>query len=990
MAFSRHFLGLERPALHTAAEYLGNRFLRSAAAGARKTLDLTDVILVTPGARAGRRLNELLCLWAKDRDCLYLPPEITTEGRVPELLYSPRFPFASEWVQQLTWAKAIRTMDAKTRADVFPRIPPEASKGGGNGWTQSEWLALGRIIMATYRELAGEALLFSDVAKKAKALSGMPRQEKLRWESLAAIQTRYRELIRERELWDRQTARQVAIDKHECRSDRKIVLVATADLTKTSRLMLNQAVDFAEATDSAITADLVTALVHAPESWSERFDTDGCVLAAAWKAAEINIAHDQIEFAGDFVDQARCVVRRLAKADGAWPSDRITLGCADERVIAPVQRALDSYGVRGRWGVGRGIQESGMFRMLDSFREFVARDSIESVASLLRHPDIENWLGEKGLGGGYLEQLDKYLMEYAPAKLPGKNGKWLGERQPKMLMAAWGSLADLRRLFRKDRTETKSLRAWTEQISVVISEVYGHRTWDTNKPEDRMLAASAKEFRDLFTEQLALPDDISEEMTGDEALELALEFVENGSIAEPADPDAIEILGWLELPLDDAELLVITGMNEGIVPGSTRGDLFLPNSFRQHLNIEDNDHRFAREAHALATIVESDRICHVVVGKFNEKGDPLIPSRLLFTGSKEKISARWRWLLGMTEQVGVQALACDRAKRANEPASNAEPESNTESESHDKSQNDSKIDSPQFGFEYLRPVKLVNRPLAPMSITSFAQYLSCPYRYWLKRILKLNDLSEKVTELRPMTLGNLVHEVVEAFGQGDSKDSTDSDEIMAALMRELDMQLTGDFASPRLPAVEIQIQQMKRRLEIFAAAQAAWAADGWRILATEAKCNDVVLETVSNAVRLSGTIDRIDYRELEDGGREYAILDYKTGQNAKQPKNVYNEKRDEWKDLQLPLYRFIGNQRGWENARVGYITLPGKAADAKFDIAPWKEAEFESAIKEAKRIVDAVADQRFWPPEPPQYDNDDFNRLMMLGVPERPDYGAAL
>ena len=98
-----------------------------------------------------------------------------------------------------------------------------------------------------------------------------------------------------------------------------------------------------------------------------------------------------------------------------------------------------------------------MFRMLDSFREFVARDSVESVASLLRHPDIESWLGEKDLGGGFLEQLDKYLMEYAPAKLPGKDGKWLGERQPKMLMAAWANLADLRRLFRKDRTETKSV-----------------------------------------------------------------------------------------------------------------------------------------------------------------------------------------------------------------------------------------------------------------------------------------------------------------------------------------------------------------------------------------------------------------------------------------------------------------------------------------------------------------------------------------------------
>ena len=90
--------------------------------------------------------------------------------------------------------------------------------------------------------------------------------------------------------------------------------------------------------------------------------------------------------------------------------------------------------------------------------------------------------------------------------------------------------------------------------------------------------------------------------------------------------------------------------------------------------------------------------------------------------------------------------------------------------------------------------------------------------------------------------------------------------------------------------------------------------------------------------------------------------------------------------MQLPLYRFIGNQRGWPNAKVGYINLPGKAADTKFVIAPWDEAVFESAIGEAKRIVDAVADQRFWPPQTPQYD-DDFSQLLMSGVPEKPDYG---
>ena len=233
-----------------------------------------------------------------------------------------------------------------------------------------------------------------------------------------------------------------------------------------------------------------------------------------------------------------------------------------------------------------------------------------------------------------------------------------------------------------------------------------------------------------------------------------------------------------------------------------------------------------------------------------------------------------------------------------------------------------------------------------------------------------------------MMFGNVVHAVLEAFGQGESRDSEDSDEILGALMLELDNVLTGDFANPRMPAVKIQVQQLQRRLEVFATKQAAWAADGWRILATEAESNKIVLDTGANAVWLRGKIDRVD-RHQSTG--EYAILDYKSGQNAKQLKDV-RKKDGTWLDLQLPLYRFIGNQRGWEDAKVGYINLPGKAADTQFVIADWNESIFQSAIDEAKRIVDAIAEQRFWPPGKPKYD-DDFSRLLMRGIPEKPDFG---
>ena len=41
--------------------------------------------------------------------------------------------------------------------------------------------------------------------------------------------------------------------------------------------------------------------------------------------------------------------------------------------------------------------------------------------------------------------------------------------------------------------------------------------------------------------------------------------------------NAIELLGWLELPLHDAPALLVTSFNEGFVPKSVQGDKFLPN-----------------------------------------------------------------------------------------------------------------------------------------------------------------------------------------------------------------------------------------------------------------------------------------------------------------------------------------------------------------------------------------------------------------------------
>ncbi len=95
MPVTRTFLDWSRPALPQAAEWLvrHNRMMNH--------VDLGETIVVVPGKRAGRRLLEILLAETDRHGWRFSSPLITTVGRLPELLYEPKRPFATELVQQL-------------------------------------------------------------------------------------------------------------------------------------------------------------------------------------------------------------------------------------------------------------------------------------------------------------------------------------------------------------------------------------------------------------------------------------------------------------------------------------------------------------------------------------------------------------------------------------------------------------------------------------------------------------------------------------------------------------------------------------------------------------------------------------------------------------------------------------------------------------------------------------------------------------------------
>src|SRR5690606_18448016 len=228
-----------------------------------------------------------------------------------------------------------------------------------------------------------------------------------------------------------------------------------------------------------------------------------------------------------------------------------------------------------------------------------------------------------------------------------------------------------------------------------------------------------------------------------------------GTVPEPPDASALEMLGWLELPMDGAEALVVTGMNEGIVPQAVNGDLFLPDRLRREMGIEDNRRRYARDAYALQMIVHSRKNLRLISSRMDADGNPLLMSRLLAASDPNELARRCLMFCGegpIEEPTVGAPLAIFTPSSVRLPIPRPQP---------------------------------LEQPVSQLRVTDFRAYLACPYRFYLERILGLSSISDGVVELDRAGFGELAHKVLEQFALSDAADSGSADTITRELDRLL-------------------------------------------------------------------------------------------------------------------------------------------------------------------------------------------------------------
>jgi ATP-dependent helicase/nuclease subunit B len=440
---------------------------------------------------------------------------------------------------------------------------------------------------------------------------------------------------------------------------------------------------------------------------------------------------------------------------------------------------------------------------------------------------------------------------------------------------------------------------------------------------------------------------------------------------ESSEPGDVELSGWLEAPWIDAERLALCGCVEGVLPSTVNGHAFLPDSKRRDLGLADNASRFARDAYLFQCLLHARRPADFLCSfsRFDRDGSPLLPSRLLLRCPEEALPMRVRKLFGDVASAKI------RATRVNSWLWNL-PDS-------------------------------LQKKVVKMSPTDFSEYLACPFRFYLKKVLRLDEFLPDAREMDAKRFGLLVHEALEHFGR-QSPDESDPAVIERLVMEHLDAAVMSLFGPAPSPAVRIQVEGARARLRAFARVQAEQFAQGWRIVATEKKLESDGDNPLSlGPLKISGKIDRIEKNEVTGAWR---ILDYKTYATPKPPSKQHfgprlsnewldeamleipgpkNPKKKRWADLQLPLYHKIlhhlyGNELGDAPVSTGYFLLCADPAEtAVLEFTELTADILDSALACAEAVTSRVGEGVFWPPQPPKGSwPDPFEPFFLNGKPE--------
>lgn len=918
MPTTRHFLDWNTPVTQGVSDFLLPDTIEP-------LIDFSSTITVVPTRQAGRRLSEALVRRCAEHGASLLSSRIVT----PAFFLQPEHPDPEEadaMTVKIAWAHVLEASDANSYPGMFPP---------GLLQEDPEWAAqTGDLIQRLRQTLSDGAMRIADVIQTCG--TSLPEPE--RWHDLQRLEQAYLEKLASLERQDPVINRIDKSGTHRLpESVDRIVLAVVPDPSE----LLVRAI--------SRTGHDVDILVHARHEDADRFDDWGRPLPEAWISAAIDIPDPEknILLTGSPADQADAVTSILS--DGDFSIDDSALGVPDDAVAPFIESELEKYDITAFDPADQEVRDHPVYGLLDAFSALIIEGNYRDLARILRHPDLlarlsaapedaEATLTPRDI----LESLDTFQNECLPVDfddvLRAMNAG-RGERYP-ALRTAVRFLDEHLTAIRKSDAES-ALRAF-------LRDIYSVRTLGNAEIDGEFETVATKcehALRELAEAPLA--------ENGDPALPLRLFLHRLGeeSYHRARHESQLDLEGWIELPWNDAPQMIITGLNEGIIPDGRVSDIFLPDSLRQQLSLRDDARRLARDAYVLSSCIQarqSEGRVILIAGKTSSTGDPLKPSRLLFRCPDACLAERAATLFGPAEST-----------RPNTPATIA------------------------FKLDSALPEDLPSTAtdISSLSVTEFRDYLACPFRFYLSHVLDMEHQDDEKTDLDALDFGNLVHDALHQMAGCDVWHCGNEDQLSAFLSDCAERWILAHYEGARALPVRIALDAARQRLGAAARVQVALVNEGWQIEASEVK-----YRLSLNDLEITGKVDRLD-RHAKTG--RLRIIDYKSSDNESTPEEAHlrpahagaaaysvvslGKKVKRWIDLQLPLYRHLVSdaEDTTHGVDLAYFNLPKAVSDTGLKLWDgFPDTLQDSALACAAAVIDEIRKQQFWPPaEGVLYDN---------------------
>jgi ATP-dependent helicase/nuclease subunit B len=392
----------------------------------------------------------------------------------------------------------------------------------------------------------------------------------------------------------------------------------------------------------------------------------------------------------------------------------------------------------------------------------------------------------------------------------------------------------------------------------------------------------------------------------------------------------IFIWGLIEARLQQADLMILAGLNEGIWPALPAPDPWLAPRIRHELGLPSLERRIGLAAHDFASSLGGREV--LVTRARRDARSPAIASRFwlrleAMTGGLTRLPHHARWAKALDKP--AERHAAEQPKPSPDPAK--------------------------------RPRKI--------SVTDVDRLKADPFAFYARKMLDLSRLDAIDADPSAAWRGTAVHDVLEAWMKEDDCDP-------AKLRPRAEALLASNASHPLMRA--LWQPRLLEAIDWIAETMAAQRSEGRVPIVAEAKGSIQLGE-----VTLEGRADRID--RSADGG--LVIVDYKTG-NPPGPKAVA-----EGFSMQLGLLGLIAEKGGfpdvegvpaafeyWSLARksgaLGFIANPtGKKPMAPGEFVTAAERQFLAAA--AKWLTGSEPFTAKLHPEYAPY--TEYDQLMRLG-----------